>query len=245
MSKTIKKQYLTKKINKIKVDKSIKCNKSNFNAMSKRNISYIVVHYTGNKKDNAKNNSIYFSGDNCNASAHFFVDDKNIYQSVKLRDIAWHCGTKGKYYHSVCRNSNSIGIEMCTSGNYRVSDKTKTNSAYLCAELCKMIGISAKDIDKYILRHYDITHKNCPAQMVKYDDEWKKFKQKVKNILEPKKETKKEAKKENKKDLNLVAKEVYKGNYGNGQERTKKLKAEGYTSDEIKKIQNLVNELCE
>lgn len=47
-----------------------------------------------------------------------------------------------------------------------------------------------------------------------------------------------------KKDLNLVAKDVYNGKYGNGLARTNKLKAEGYTSAEIKEIQKLVNKLC-
>lgn len=46
------------------------------------------------------------------------------------------------------------------------------------------------------------------------------------------------------KDLNAVAKKVYNGDYGNGQARTNKLKAEGYTDAEIKQIQQLVNKMC-
>ena len=48
-----------------------------------------------------------------------------------------------------------------------------------------------------------------------------------------------------KKDLNAVAKKVYNGVYGNEPNRTKKLKAEGYTDAEIKQIQALVNKMCE
>lgn len=144
------------------------------------------MHYTGNKKDTAKANANYYSGSpSREASAHLFVDDSNIYQSVELRDKAWHCGTSsGKYYHTKCRNTNSIGIEMCcTAGNYKISTKTQQNAAFLCAYLCKMIGIKAADIDTYVLRHYDITHKACPAQMVSSETEWKNFKTMVKNIL--------------------------------------------------------------
>lgn len=45
-------------------------------------------------------------------------------------------------------------------------------------------------------------------------------------------------------DLNAVAKKVYNGDYGNGQERKDKLKAEGYTDAQIKEIQSIVNKMC-
>ena len=187
MSKTIKKGFISAIINGIKVITTLKCNPDNYNNKTSRKITYIVMHYTGNKKDTAKANANYFASPNRLASAHLFVDDTSIYQSVELRDIAWHCGTYGTYYHRKCRNTNSIGIEMCcTAGDYKISNKTIKNSAYLCAYLCKMLGIKAKDVDKYVLRHYDITHKICPAQMVNDAAEWKEFKQMVKNILENK-----------------------------------------------------------
>ncbi len=43
------------------------------------------------------------------------------------------------------------------------------------------------------------------------------------------------------KDYNVVAKAVFRGEYGNGSSRIVNLKKAGYTSDEIIKIQNLVN----
>lgn len=185
MAKKINVGLITEKINGISINTSLKCNASNYNNSAEREVSYIVMHYTGNSKDTAKANANYFTSANREASAHLFVDDSNIYQSVELRDVAWHCGTKGKYYHDKCRNLNSIGIEMCcTAGNYKISEKTKKNAAYLCAYLCKQIGISAAQVDTYVLRHYDITHKTCPAQMVSDTSEWTAFKKMVKNILE-------------------------------------------------------------
>ena len=62
-------------------------------------------------------------------------------------------------------------------------DRTKENAAYLCAFLCKMLGIGAGGVDSYVLRHYDVTGKNCPAQMVSNPTEWQEFKNKVKGIL--------------------------------------------------------------
>ena len=184
MAKTISTGFISDEINGIAINSTLKCNSSNYENLASRRISYIVMHYTGNTKDTAKANANYFTGADRHASAHFFVDDTSIYQSVELRDKAWHCGTTGIYYHPTCRNTNSIGIEMCcTAGNYKISDKTIKNSAYLCAYLCKKIGITADQVDMYVLRHYDITHKSCPAQMVKNNVEWTAFKTQVKEIL--------------------------------------------------------------
>lgn len=186
MGKTITKGFLTDIINGIKIDTSKKCHSENYDNYTSREIEYIVMHYTGNSKDTAWANANYFQSPYRGASAHFFVDDDSIYQSIELRDMAWHCGTTGTYYHNYCRNYNSIGIEMCcTAGNYKISKTTIKNAAYLCAHLCKIIGITASKVDTYVLRHYDVTHKECPAQMSNStsDPDWTAFKQQVKEIL--------------------------------------------------------------
>lgn len=159
-------------------------NPDNYSSRSSRDASYVTMHYTGNNKDTARANANYFGGAGRNASAHLFVDDTEIYQSVPLNSVAWHCGAQ-TYKHAYCRNANSIGIEMCcTAGNYKISEKTKQNAAYLCAYICKMLGISAGEVDKYVLRHWDVTGKNCPAQMAGSNNaEWVAFKNMVKSIL--------------------------------------------------------------
>lgn len=185
MANTINKGFITAKINGINVNGSIKASSKNYNSRTSRSVGYIVMHYTGNPKDTARANCNYFASGSRSASAHFFVDDSSIYQSVALKNIAWHCGGK-QYFHSACRNSNAFGIEMCcTAGNYKISDKTITNSAHLCAYLCELLGIGADEVDKYVLRHYDITYKKCPAQMAnaEKDADWENFKKQVKSIL--------------------------------------------------------------
>lgn len=185
MGKKISTGFISEKINNISVNHGIACNPGNYTNNESRKIDYIVMHYSGNTKDTAKANCQYYQGADRHASAHLFVDDTNIYQSVELRDQAWHCGTYGTYYHDSCRNANSIGIEMCcTAGNYKISEVTKKNSAYLCAYLCDLVGITADQVDKYVVRHYDVTHKNCPAQMAgDSNKEWDEFKRTVKDIL--------------------------------------------------------------
>ena len=143
MGKTITTGWLSAVINGIKIKSDLRCNLDNYSSRSSRDASYVTMHYTGNNKDTARANANYFGGAGRNASAHLFVDDTEIYQSVPLNSVAWHCGAQ-TYKHAYCRNANSIGIEMCcTAGNYKISEKTKQNAAYLCAYICKMLGISA------------------------------------------------------------------------------------------------------
>jgi len=186
MAKTISTGFLTNTvIGGIPVEYNIPCNAGNYTNQASRSVGYVVMHYTGNPKDTAEANCRYFNtSGGRGASAHFFVDDSHIRQSVELRDRAWHCGTSGKYYHASCRNTNSIGIEMCTSGDYKVSETTKAVAAQLCAYICKMLGITASQVDTYVLRHYDITRKACPLQMASANNaEWNAFKAMIKSIL--------------------------------------------------------------
>lgn len=184
MGKTITAGFISATINGINVDSSLKCNAGNYNENASRNVAFVAMHYTGNTKDTARANANYFTGAGRNASAHIFVDDTEIRQSVALKDTAWSVGAKS-YRHASCRNANSISIEMCcTAGNYKISDKTKENAAHVCAYICKLLGITAAGVDTYVLRHYDVTGKNCPAQMAgSGNSEWAAFKARVKEIL--------------------------------------------------------------
>lgn len=185
MSKKITTGFITSKINDITVNKNYPAHSSNYTNSSSRTVSHIVIHYTGNKSDSSLANSKYFQTANRKASAHFFVDNTAIYQSVELRDSAWSIGCSQGYKTSA-RNTNTINIEMCcTAGNYLVSEQTQINSAYLCAEMCKLVGITANTVDTYVLRHYDCvkSNKQCPKQYVTNPAQWTQFKTWVKNIL--------------------------------------------------------------
>lgn len=144
----------------------------NRNVKSDRDIKFIVVHYTGNQNDTAYNNTKYFKSQNRGASAHYFVDKDSIWQCVEDKDVAWHCGTKSKYYHSECRNANSIGVEMC--------DSVKRNSAVEenTVELVRYLMGTYKVPIENVVRHYDVTHKLCPVSLVD-DSEWSEFKRKL------------------------------------------------------------------
>lgn len=142
----------------------------NKNTKTSRTISYLVIHWVG-AVSSAKNNAIYFKNNQLSSSAHYFVDEISIYQSVLDKDIAWHCGSAGTYYHPTCRNANSIGIEMCLDKTNHVSDQTIANTAELVQKLMRQYNISENNV----IRHYDVTHKQCPAPYVT-QAKWDKLK---------------------------------------------------------------------
>lgn len=165
-------------------------------------INYIVVHYTaGTSSKEAKNTVSGWSNDPSQASANYVVDRNKIVHTVPDDEAfyTWHCGTDGKYYHPKCRNNNSIGIEMQSDydgvfkgyknlkypedwDKWYLREDVVENTAKLVAYLMNKYGL--KDVDTQVLRHYDITHKECPYTMCgKYEKNWVDFKQRVRKYL--------------------------------------------------------------
>lgn len=140
-----------------------------------RTIHYIVIHYVGATGGSAAN-AKYFGSRYVGASAHYFVGHKGepIYQVVADKDIAWHCGTKGAYKHPTCRNTNSIGIEMCCwkgADGWYFDEETIVDAIALTKLLMAEYGIP---VDR-VLRHYDVTGKICPEPMVRDSAKWDAF----------------------------------------------------------------------
>lgn len=138
------------------------------------NIKYIVIHYTANDGDSDENNGKYFANNSVSASAHYFVDDDSITQSVPDNYIAWHCGGVKTYKHPKCRNSNSIGIELCDNvknGIIYPTDNTIKNALELTKMLMKKYNIPVENV----IRHYDVTGKNCPSFWVDSSKWYKEF----------------------------------------------------------------------
>lgn len=155
-------------------------NNRNFSRGRKDEIRFIVIHYTGNNGDTAKSNCNYFKSGERGSSAHYFVDDKEILQSVEDFDTAWHCGTSSKYYHKYCRNENSIGVELCSrkdkNGRFYFTNDTIKNAIIIIKFLSKKYNINYENI----IRHYDVTHKICPAPFVKNEESYINFKNTLK-----------------------------------------------------------------
>lgn len=153
------------------------CNRSNFMGGRSAPILWLTLHFTSGDGDTAKNNADYFAREgDLRASAHYFVDTNEIWQSVKDSDTAWHCGVeRGGSYYNGCRNANSIGIEMCSvkrNGMYVIPDATMKNAAELARTLMSKYNIPISRV----CRHYDVTHKQCPEPWVRNPQLWQKFK---------------------------------------------------------------------
>ena len=158
--------------------KEFLADESNFTKNRIRAIKYIVVHYTGNNGDTAKGNCNFSSAPNRNKSAHYFVDENSVYRSVRDLSVAWHCGAT-KYVHPLCRNSNSIGVEMCSridkNGKYYIKKETVENTIWLVKTLMKKYDVPVENV----LRHYDVSGKICPEPFVRVESDWNDFKKRL------------------------------------------------------------------
>ena len=129
---------------------------------------FIVVHDTGNTNPGADAlaHYRYFNGGNRKASAHYFVDDKRVVETVETANASWHCGDgHGKYGIT---NSNSIGVEICVNsdGNYEAALE---NARHIIRYLMDFYNIPLKRV----VRHFDASHKICPRSMA-YNN-WEKW----------------------------------------------------------------------
>lgn len=143
----------------------------NYSGRNGEKIRYIVVHDTGNpsKGAGARNHFIYFDKPGRNASAHYFVDSKEILQLVEDVNAAWHCGD-GRRKFGVT-NRNSIGVELCVNsdGDWEM---TKKNAIELIKLLLYRHGLRKERV----IRHFDASLKLCPGRMALMGwREWTRF----------------------------------------------------------------------
>ena len=153
----------------------VSCDPSNYRAGRTQPVRYIVMHYTANNGDTARNNCDYYHRvGGLQASAHYFCDEHGAMQSVRECDTAWHCGARA-YWHPECRNANSIGIEMCSrkraDGSYYIKPETVANAATLAKGIMQRYGIDTE----HVVRHYDVTGKRCPMPWVDDPAQWTAF----------------------------------------------------------------------
>ena len=154
--------------------KTIKAKPISYSATKrdKKNIRYIVIHYTSGANDTAENEGYYFARANTRAAgAHFFVDRAGtIVKSIDMNRTAWSVGGSkyndcaktggGKLYGKVT-NANSVSIELCAIADKWPSDK----QIKAVVKLLKYIRKHCPNA-KTVVRHFDVTGKHCPATMM-------------------------------------------------------------------------------
>lgn len=135
-------------------------------------VNGVVIHYTANPGSDARGNRNYFESlkDSkiTKASSHFVIGlDGTIIQCLPLEEIA---------YASNGRNGDTIAIECChpdETGEF--TKETYQALIELTAWLCGKYNLKQEDI----IRHYDVTGKDCPRYYVANEDEWDKLKREV------------------------------------------------------------------
>lgn len=137
-------------------------------------VRYVVVHYTANPGSTAIANRNYFNsladGHGVSASAHFIVGlEGEIIQCVPLECVSWANG-------NLESNRHSITIECChPTEDGRFNDATLSSLRELLCWLCEKYSLGKDNI----IRHYDVTGKDCPRYFVSHPDEWEAFKESV------------------------------------------------------------------
>lgn len=133
-------------------------------------ITGIVVHYTANPGSTAQNNRDYFNGlkdsHETEASSNFIVGlDGEIIQCVPTWEMA---------YASNSRNIDTVSIECCHPDETgKFTDETYRALVQLTAWLCVKFDLT----EDQVIRHYDVTGKNCPKYFVENEDAWAQFKE--------------------------------------------------------------------
>ena len=129
----------------------------------------IVIHYVGNPGSTAQQNRDYYANPSSEVSSHFVIGLKGeIIQCIPLHE---------KSSASNHRNKDTISIEVChpdESGKF--TDASYQSLVKLTTWLIDVCDLNSNDV----IRHYDITGKQCPLFFVTHEDAWKQFLKDVK-----------------------------------------------------------------
>lgn len=141
-------------------------------------IQNIVVHWVGNAGSSALGNRNYFNSlatsHKTSASSHYIIGlNGEIIRCIPENEVAFHSG-------SYSMNRKSIGIETChPDWNGKFADSTYNSLVELCADICRRYNLTVN----HMIRHYDVTGKDCPRYYVQNPNEWVRLKNDVANKL--------------------------------------------------------------
>ena len=127
----------------------------------KKNIKYIIFHYTGMKSDKLAIDKL--TNFNSKVSCHYYIDkDGNLIQLVPDLYVAWHAG-KSFWKKDKLLNHSSIGIEISNPGH------DHTYKDYNLRQIRCLIKISKILIKKYKIKKQNILGHSDIAPLRKKD----------------------------------------------------------------------------
>ena len=137
----------------------------------------VVIHYVANPGSGAMQNRNWYANPESRVSSHFVVGlDGEVIQCLPLDE---------KSAASNHRNRDTISIEVChpdESGKF--SEETYEALVELTAWLLHSAWLGPENL----IRHYDVTGKNCPKYFVENEDSWQQFRADVAAAMEGEKE---------------------------------------------------------
>lgn len=142
-----------------------------------KKVKGLVIHYVANPGTTAQQNRNYFEGlkDSkiTKASSHFIIGlDGEIIQCIPSGEIA---------YASNERNEDTLSIECChPDATGKFNQKTYDSLVHLTAWLCGKFDLTTRDV----IRHYDVTGKQCPLYYVENPKAWQQFLTDVQDYIE-------------------------------------------------------------
>ena len=132
-------------------------------------VNYIAIHYTANPGATAIANRNYFENlantHDTKVSSHFVVGlDREVVQCIPTSEMS---------YATNSRNVDTISIECCHPDETgKFNDSTYDSVVKLTAWLCVRFGLTSENV----IRHYDVTGKDCPKYYVENPDAWLQMK---------------------------------------------------------------------
>ncbi len=132
-------------------------------------VKYIAIHYTANPGAGARANRDYFENlsytHETKVSSHFVVGlEGEVVQCIPSSEIS---------YATNERNVDTLSIECCHMDETGVFEQATYDSVVkLTAWLCTRFGLTAENV----IRHYDVTGKNCPKYYVEHPSAWEQMK---------------------------------------------------------------------
>lgn len=121
-------------------------------------VRFLVAHDTGNPRSTARNNVSFYTrtAQEVSASAHLFVDDKEIIECVPAfanAEKAWHVWYStpiDNELYGVNANDCAIGIEYCYGNNIN-ADEAYKRYVWVMAKLCRQYMLKP---DRDIVGHH-------------------------------------------------------------------------------------------
>ena len=131
-------------------------------------VNGVVVHYTGNPGTTAEQNRSYFAGlaetGETYASSNFVIGlEGEVLECVPLDEVA---------YASSQRNYDTLSIEVCHPDD--TGEFTQASYDALVKLVQWLVDTYGLERDQ-ILRHYDVTGKECPRYYVQHPEAWEAF----------------------------------------------------------------------